>query len=126
VDAFCRAGSKSEKTLDRNVLLRKAKEWSYESEWRLIGPAGLVDSPLLMSEITFGLRCPAAVRHAVVRSLSDRGKAVQFYEMRETRNNYSLIRGVLDTEEISRYLPRVAESGEEMFGPVTEENQARA
>lgn len=125
-DAFCRAGAGSEKILDRNVLLRKAKEWSYESEWRLIGPVGLIDSPLLMTEITFGLRCPEAVRHAVVRSLSGRVKAVRFYEMSETSRRYSLIKGVLDIEELSRYLPKVAESGEEMFGPVVEEAQTRA
>lgn len=123
VDAFCGKDPKAQTLLNRNVLLRKAKEWSYEREWRLIGQTGLTGSSLLMAEITFGLRCSEAVQHAVVKALSDRRKAVKFYEMHGTRNNYSLRRGVLDTEELSRQLPKVAESGAEMFDLVLPEDQ---
>jgi hypothetical protein len=123
LDAFCGKNPKAQTLLDRNVLLRKAKEWSYEREWSLIGQTGSIDSSLLMAEITFGLRCPEAVRHAVVKALADRRKAVKFYEMNWTRNNYSLRRSVLDTEELSRYLPKVAESGVEMFELVVPEDQ---
>ncbi|MFE8585837.1 DUF2971 domain-containing protein [Sphingomonas sp. NCPPB 2930] len=38
------------------VLLRKAAEWRYEKEWRLIGPRGLHDSPIELEEIDFGMR----------------------------------------------------------------------
>ncbi len=67
--------------LDRDVLLRKARGWGYEREWRLIGNQGLQDSPLLLQEVTFGLRCPSSVMYAVVRSLSGREKPARFFEI---------------------------------------------
>jgi hypothetical protein len=54
VATFCAKDPEAQKALDRDVLLRKAKEWKFESEWRLIGQPGLAESPLLMTEITFG------------------------------------------------------------------------
>jgi Protein of unknown function (DUF2971) len=123
-DVFCRAVPGSEEVLDSSVLLCKAQEWCYESEWRLIGRVGLVDSPLLMTEIIFGLRCPEPVKHAVVQALSGRRKPVAFYEMNESYAKYALVRGELNTDELSAYLPRVAESGVEMFGPPTEDGGA--
>ena len=58
--------------LDRDVLLRKARGWGYEKEWRLIGDRGDQDSPLLLREVTFGLRCPMSVVHAVTKALAGR------------------------------------------------------
>ena len=37
--------------VDRAVLLRKAKGWEYEKEWRLIGSRGSTGSPLEMEEV---------------------------------------------------------------------------
>jgi hypothetical protein len=102
--------------IDRGVLLRKAKDWSYEREYRLIGFHGLQDSPLLLKEVTFGLRCPPSVKHAVVKALADRRAVIQFHEIYETRSRYSLRRRDLDTDELAHNLPKTAESGEEMFG----------
>lgn len=101
--------------LDRDVLLRKARGWGYEREWRLIGDQGIQDSPLLLKEIIFGLRCPSSVKHAVVRALEGRDKPVQFYEIYEVRSRYVLQRRELDLDEPT-LLPRTAESGEEIFG----------
>ncbi len=115
VDAFCNQKASSRKVVDKSVLLRKARDWKYEQEWRLVGNTGIQDSPLLLSEVVFGLRCPDSVRHSVVSSLSGRSKTVNFYEMRETRSEYSLQRFQLDTQELNVYLPHVAESGIEMF-----------
>lgn len=117
VDAFCLQKKESKKVLDRDVLLRKAKEWKYEREWRLIGETGVQDSPLLLTEVIFGLRCPESVKYSVVEALAGREKAVQFYEICESPNRYSLKRIDLDLNELRAYFPRVAASGEEIFGP---------
>lgn len=120
VRAFLQDDRNATDELDRDVLLRKARGWSYEREWRLIGVQGLQDSPLLLKEITFGLRCPSSVMHAVVQSLLRREKPVGFYEIYEVRSRYVLRRRALDVDELSVYLPKTAASGIEMFGPPTE------
>lgn len=102
--------------LDRHFLLRKDDAWAYEAEWRLIGNAGLQASPLLMQEITFGLRCPLPVTHTVVQALSAREKPVHFFTMGEVRGSFKLIRRELDIDEISAELPRMAVSPTEEFG----------
>jgi hypothetical protein len=102
--------------LDRDFLLRKSEDWSYEGEWRLIGKQGLQESPLLFTEVTFGLRCQWPVMHAVVRALSGRKNPVRFYKMYETSDKYALDRAELDIDELSAELPRVAVSPTEEFG----------
>jgi len=73
----------SQKELDDNILLSKALPWNYEKEWRILGRIGLQDSPLLLEEITFGLRCSGAVIHAVMAALKPRD--ITFYRMHEER-----------------------------------------
>lgn len=102
-------------TLDAKVLLQKAPEWSYEKEWRLISNVGLQDSPLRLTEVTFGLRCPDAVRHTLVQALNRRSVQVEFYEMGNTWGTFQLERCPLDIERTC-FLPRTAISGEEAFG----------
>ena len=111
--------------LDRDVLLRKARGWSYEREWRLIGDQGLQDSPLLLKEVIFGLRCGPSIKHAVVRALDGRDQPVQFYEMYEVRSRYVLRRKPLELDDFT-WLPKTAESGEEIFGPSDADEQTRA
>lgn len=111
--------------LDRNVLLRKARGWSYEREWRLIGAQGLKDSPLLLKEVTFGLRCSQSVIHSVVQALTGRSNHVRFYEMHEDRSRFVLQREPLDLEELNRHYPRTAISVIEMgFGPIDDDENA--
>lgn len=102
--------------LDRSVLLRKARDWSYEKEWRILDLQGTRESPLLLKEITFGLRCAESVKHSVISALSRRDKPMAFYEIQENRNRYSLRRNLVDTGELGAYLPHTAASGVEMFG----------
>lgn len=116
VRAFIHDDDEARNELDRNILLRKAKEWGYEREWRLIGPQGLQESPLLLEEITFGLRCPAAIQHAIVSSLSSRQKTVRFYEIYPVHGRYVLRRRTLELDELSVFLPHTAASGIEIFG----------
>ena len=73
-------------------------------------------SPLLLQEVTFGLRCASSVMHAVVQALSGREKPVQFFGC-SVRGRYILRRRRLDIAELAAGLPRTAVSGEESFGP---------
>ena len=107
--------------LDEYILLRKASPWRYEREWRLFGHHGLQDSPLRMVEITFGLRCSDAVKHSIVSALENREGTIDFYEMYDVRGSFKLKRRPIDISEMRASYPRVALSGIEMFGPVSEE-----
>ncbi len=101
--------------LDRDVLLRKAPGWKYEREWRLIGAQGLQDSCVRLESVTFGLRCPDAVRHAVVLALHGRSNHTKFYEIHESSGTFRLRRRQTDVSELQGYLPRTAESAQEAF-----------
>lgn len=101
--------------LDSCVLLRKAPEWRYEDEWRLIGSHGEQESPFLLKEITFGLRCPYSVIHSIIKSLEGRRSSVKFYEILPCSDSYMLYRREVDLVEQGIFLPLVAESGAEAF-----------
>jgi hypothetical protein len=116
VQAFIHDDGDTKNQLDRNILLRKAREWGYEREWRLIGPQGLQESPLLLKEVTFGLRCPTAIKHAIVKALSGRNRTVRFYEVYSVPGQYVLRRKPLELDELSVFLPHTAVSGIEIFG----------
>ncbi len=103
--------------LDRDVLLRKAQPWSYEEEWRLLGNRGIQDSVLALKDITFGLRCPVAVRHAVINSLEARSGGVVFYEIYQVKGSFDLKKRPIETEDFHS-LPKTAQSGMEIFGHV--------
>lgn len=104
--------------LDANVLLRKAPEWAYEKEWRLIGSTGLQESPLKLAEIIFGFRCSAAVQHTLMKALEGRADPIQFYEIVNKVGTYQLVRDDVDIEYTAR-LPHVAASALEIFGDPT-------
>lgn len=116
VRTFIHSDCVTQNELDRDVLLRKAGEWRYEHEWRLIGPQGLQESPLLLKEVTFGLRCATAVKHSVVKALSGHDRTMRFHEVYEVRGQYVLRRKQLDLDELSVFLPHTAVSVIEMFG----------
>jgi len=101
--------------LDADVLLRKAPEWSYEKEWRLISKAGLQESPLKLTEITFGYRCSPAVQHTLMKALEGRSGEVNFYEINNVPGTFKLERDFVDMERLFMF-PQVAASGEEIFG----------
>lgn len=60
--------------VDAAVLLKKAWDWRYEHEWRLIGDRGLQDSPLELEEVVFGLRCPTTAAFVIARALERRDR----------------------------------------------------
>ena len=95
--------------IHRDVLLRKAPPWRYEREWRLLGNKGVQDSSLELADVTFELRCPEALKHALVSALEPR--AVKFFEMYEITGTFKLKRKLLDTDELRAYFPKIARSG---------------
>ncbi|CAK2377196.1 DUF2971 domain-containing protein [Vibrio crassostreae] len=113
--AMIEGNQEYQQNLDENVLLRKAPPWSYEEEWRLLGRRGIQDSVLMIEEVTFGLRCPTAVMHSIISALENRSEKVEFYEMYQTRESFTLKKRSVD-DEILHHLPRTARSGIEIFG----------
>jgi hypothetical protein len=102
--------------LDESVLLRKAPQWRYEQEWRLLGSRGAQDSCLLLSDVTFGLRCSDAIKHTLICALGSRAPNIEFYEVRSAHGTFRLNRTKVDVDELTRSFPKTAESGIEIFG----------
>jgi len=114
--AILQNDNNAKKIVDDSVLLRKATPWNYEDEWRLFESIGLNDSPLAMTDITFGLRCPSSIVHTVINALKERSDGIEFYQMRQIRGSYELCREPVDPE-VTHYFPHTARSGTEIFGP---------
>jgi len=112
--AFLQKDLRAIEAVDRDVLLRKAPGWRYEREWRLIGSKGVQDSCLRLSDVTFGLRCPEAVKHSVIRALDGR-EEVSFYEIYEQECTFRLSRRMVQIDELQSWFPRTARSGAEIF-----------
>lgn len=101
--------------VDDAVLLRKARPWTYEREWRLLGPRGQQDSPLELEEVVFGMRCESPVMYAIVQALAKRERAIKFYGIHEQRDSFVLAKRALNVEELSSSLPRRCLSLTELF-----------
>lgn len=120
INAFLYNNEQDLSGLDKDILLRKAKGWSYEKESRLIGQLGNQNSPLLLTEITFGLRCSDAVKHTILKALEGREQKVNYYEIRKKPNSYLLKREKFHSSEYDCdcNLPITASSPEEEFDSV--------
>lgn len=114
--AILEEDEKAVAALDRDVLLRKAPEWRYEKEWRLLGNRGAQESCLRLMDVTFGLRCSGALQHTLVSALERRAPKVKFYEMHVIPGTFKLRREEVDRAELGVYFPIMAQSGIEMFG----------
>jgi len=121
VAAMLDGDEEARRKVDDAVLTKKAIDWRYEREWRLIGPRGPQDSPLELQEVVFGMRCSPAVKFAIVRALEGRRRPVKFYEIRERRGGFLLGRYILDTDELSVSLPRRALDVQDFLQPGTDE-----
>ncbi|WP_031357907.1 DUF2971 domain-containing protein [Caballeronia sordidicola] len=113
--------------VDEAVLLRKAPDWRYENEWRVLGTRGAEDSTLEMVEIVFGMRCGSTVMHTVASALKGREKPVELFEMHEVRGTFELQRSEVNVDELSVYYPRRALSafeGFEFLDPEGDESSA--
>ena len=104
--------------VDGAVLLRKAPDWKYENEWRLIGERGAQDNPLELSEVVFGLRCPAAVQYTVFRALEKRQQSLAFFTIYRRSGTFELIKAPLDADELCMSLPRRSRDEVEWFSDI--------
>lgn len=104
--------------VDEAVLLKKARPWAYEREWRLLGPRGEQNSPLELEEVVFGMRCSSAVIFAVIQALAGRDRPVRFYEIRGQHGRFLLDKRVADTGELMAMLPRRHRRIHEIFSEI--------
>ena len=87
----------------------------------MIGAQGDQDSPLLLKEVTFGLRCPVSVVHAITKALAGRTSPVRYYQMYEVNGRFILHRSEVNLDELEESMPKTAESGLEIFGDPEEQ-----
>jgi hypothetical protein len=120
VSAMMAGDEVARRRVDEAVLLKKARPWAYEREWRLIGPRGEQNSPLELEEVVFGMRCPAAVVYAVIQALAKRDRPVRFFEIRERWGRFLLAKRTVDTDELQASLPRRHRSFDHMFDDLDE------
>ena len=114
VKAMLEGDAQAHAEVDAGVLLRKAVDWQYENEWRVLGPRGPADSPLELEEVIFGARCLPAVRHTVLRALQGRERQVKFFQIREVAGSFGLQRHELENDDLE-FQPRRALSAAEGF-----------
>ena len=107
------------RAVDQAVLLKKARDWRYEREWRLIGERGLHDSPLELEEVVFGMRCPPTVQFAVATALANRHRPVRLYEIRQRTGTFLLQKVAADIDELLATWPRRARSILEAFQDIS-------
>jgi hypothetical protein len=105
VDLMLSGDQEARQRVDEAVLLRKARPWAYEREWRLLGPRGEQNSPLELEEVVFGLRCSSAVRFTIIQALARRERPVRFYEIREQHGRFPLVKRIVDTDELMAERP---------------------
>ncbi|HCR0223112.1 TPA: DUF2971 domain-containing protein [Klebsiella aerogenes] len=98
--------SAAKKEMDDAIFLRKASQWGYENEWRVISQVGLQDSYFVLTDITFGMRCKDTTRFTLMKALENREYPVHFYQMEEIENKFELKRTSisLQDEEV-RFFP---------------------
>lgn len=106
VSAMLDGDQTARRRVDEAVLLKKARPWAYEREWRLLGSLGAHASPLELEEVVFGMRCSSAVMYAVIQALAGRDRPVRFYEIRGQHGRFLLDKRVADTDELLAILPR--------------------
>jgi hypothetical protein len=73
---------KSYERAARQILSQKKYNWSYEREWRVLGPRGAVriDAPSPITHVYFGSRVSSRDRHEVLARLQ--GTAIEAYAMK--------------------------------------------
>ena len=125
VAAMLKGDETARRKVDEAVLTRKARDWRYEREWRLIGARGSQSSPLELEEVVFGMRCSNTVKYAIVRALAERTRPVKFYEIRERSGQFLLGKDELDTSELSAFFPRRSLFAQEAFMQVRVEAQSK-
>lgn len=115
IATMLRGDDAARQKVDRAVLTKKAFDWRYEREWRLVGRRGPQDSPLEMEEVVFGMRCDTPVKYAVVKALEQRSRRVRFHEIRRQSGTFLLKKYALNENELTASLPVRARAHQEAF-----------
>ncbi len=115
VSAMLGSDAVARRRVDEAVLLKKARPWAYEREWRFLGPRGVQDSLLELEEVIFGMRCSTAVMFAVIKALQGRDRPVRFYEIRGQHGRFLLDKRVADADELLETFPWRSRRAHEMF-----------
>lgn len=118
VSSMLNGDDEARRAVDDAVLLKKAQDWRYEKEWRLIGQQGIQDSPMELEEIVFGMRCPQAVMYSVVKALEGRPAPVKFFDIQRKSETFLLNKYSLNVDELAASLPRRALSIDEAFDDI--------
>lgn len=87
--------------LHTDTLLRKAKQWEYEQEWRYIDNVRLYDSPFKLESITFGWKCPQPIIAAVATVVRRKGRRIKFYKICIPNGGFELTRRKMYKEELT-------------------------
>jgi hypothetical protein len=98
----------AERAVQRACLLTKARQWSYEREWRLLGSIGLQESPIHLKSVIFGMRCPYAVVYAVVKALQTPGRPIKFWKIAQPTERFVVKRQLLELDEMLATMPRTS------------------
>ena len=87
--------------LHTDTLLRKAKAWEYEKEWRYIDKVDLPGSPFRLESITFGWKCPQPIIAAVAAVVGQKGRRIKFYKISIQKGSFKLTRHKMYKEDLA-------------------------
>ncbi|MCH4022056.1 MAG: DUF2971 domain-containing protein [Acetobacter sp.] len=96
LDAMLAGDVNSRDAIDEAAYLAKAGAWSYENEWRILGPAGNQKGVLNLEEIIFGFRCSEHVQTAIRSIIATLGKPIKFSKMVFAGDGFDLQKEPLD------------------------------
>ena len=96
LDRMLGGDANSRDAIDEAAYLAKAEAWSYEDEWRILGPAGNQKGVLNLEEIIYGFRCPEHVQTAIRSIIATLGKPIKFSKMAFAGDGFDLQKEPLD------------------------------
>jgi len=118
VAAMLSGDGAARRIVDAAIFMRKAKAWSYEREWRLIGPRGIQASMLELEEVVFGMRCSNEDKYIIVRSLIERRNSIRFYEIVPQTGSFVLRRFEIIPKELLVSYPKRALDVDDWFSSI--------
>ena len=77
----------------KDVFLRKAKQWAYEKEWRMMvpnGPGARQFPPQCLTGVIFGCRMLEKHKEMIREWCRNREPAIKYHEARESEDSYTL------------------------------------
>lgn len=106
--------SMSEKSVSDHFFYSKAKNWSYEKEWRDLrrppdskqSGVGLAPyTPFEISEIVFGLHCDNSIIASISKLFGQEWKGIKFYKVHTVGDSFNIRRTRVDISEYIELSP---------------------